>query len=194
MSITVRNYKTPMFILLLLCLTGCSRQEQEEQAVLARINDFNLTLDDYEFELSRDVELDNDFKITTEAKKEFLEEMIRKQLLVQEAKRLRLDTKEQFVRTIQQYWESTLIRDLLDLKGKEITGRIYVSEDEIAARYEDMARSITPTAPLQQVRQQILEELKEDKKTAMLEAWVVELRQKATVHIEEGLLLNGETR
>ncbi|HUV60070.1 MAG TPA: hypothetical protein VMW09_08155 [Desulfatiglandales bacterium] len=41
--------------------------------------------------------------MTKEAKKKFLEELIRKELLIQEAKRFNLDKKEKSVRAIERY-------------------------------------------------------------------------------------------
>jgi hypothetical protein len=91
------------------------------------INDYHLTLDEFQDQLAAELKLEKDFKLTEEAKREFLEGLIRKELLIQEAKRLKLDRKEKFVRAIERYWESTLIRDIMDLKGKEIAKKIFVS-------------------------------------------------------------------
>jgi hypothetical protein len=166
----------------------CSRQDTGDAKTLVRINDYNLFLDEFQHELAQELELDSDFKLTEEAKKEFLEGLIKKQILIQEAKRLKLDTKEDFVRVIQRYWESTLIRNLLDLKGQEISKAIYVSEDEIQKRYEEKVKSGESLAPLTTVREEVRQQLLEEKKTGMLEGWVGELRKKATIQISEDLL------
>ena len=132
--------------------------------------------------------MDKDFKLTREAKKEFLEQLIRKELLIQEAKKLRLDRKDKFIRTIERYWESTLIRDVIELKSKEIEKKVYVSEDEIEIRYKEMKESRNKLLPLQGIRDIISKELKEKKKTMMLEKWISDLRKKARIEIAEELL------
>jgi hypothetical protein len=170
----------------LLCC--CSRQDGGDAKTLASINDYNLFLDEFQYQLAQELELDSDFKLTEEAKKEFLEELIKKQILIQEAKRLKLDTKEDFVRAIQRYWESTLIKNLLDLKGQEISKTIYVSEDEIQRRYEERVKSGDLLVPLTAVRDEVKQQLLEEKKTGMLEAWVGELRKKATIRVNDDLL------
>ena len=109
-----------LLFFLSLSLFCCSREKAEEGKILSRINDYNLTLDEFQYQLAAELELDKDFKLTNEAKKEFLEQLIRKELLIQEAKKLKLDRKDKFVRAIERYWESTLIRDLMDLKCQEI--------------------------------------------------------------------------
>jgi hypothetical protein len=117
-----------------------------------------------------------------------MEGLIRKELLIQEAKKLNLDRKEKFIKTIERYWESTLIRDLMDLKCEEINKRIYVSEEEIEARYQEIKEMEDRVSPLSEIRDQVREALKEEKKTRLLEEWINDLRKKASVEINEDLL------
>ena len=166
----------------------CSQEKPEETEILSRINDYNLTLDEFQYELTAELELDKDFKLTEEAKRKFLEELIRKELLIQEAKKLKLDRKDKFVRTIERYWESTLIRDLIDLKSREIEKKAYVSQKEIETRYKEMKKSEEKLPPLKEIDEQIGKELKEKKKTTMLEEWISDLRKNAKVEIYEELL------
>lgn len=132
--------------------------------------------------------MNKDFKLTKEAKKQFLEELIRKELLIQEAKKLKLDRRDKFVRAIERYWESTLIRDMIELKGREFSKRSYVSQDEIEARYREMTKSAEDVAPLNEIQEKIIKELKEEKHTRMLEEWINDLRKNAKIEISEDLL------
>jgi peptidyl-prolyl cis-trans isomerase C len=166
----------------------CSPEKPQEGKILSRINDYNLTLDEFQSQLAAELELDKDFKLTQEAKREFLEELIRKELLIQEARKLKLDRKEKFVRAMERYWESTLIRDMIDLKSKEIERRTYVSQEEIETRYKHMKESEEKLPPFKHVEEQIAKELKEKKKTRMLEEWISNLRKTARVEIAEELL------
>ncbi len=119
----------------------CSGGQEGQREVLARINDFELTRAEFERQLARELELDADFRLTKEAKKTFLEEVIRKELLIQEAKKRGLDRKEKFIRSMERYWEATLIRDLMELKGAELGDRIYVSAEEVQDYYRSLAKS-----------------------------------------------------
>ena len=105
-----------LIFVLFLSLFCCAQEKKPESKVLCRINDYNLTVDEFQYQLAADLELDKDFKLTEEAKREFLEGLIKKELFIQEARRLKLDSKDKFIRAIERYWESTLIRDLMDLK------------------------------------------------------------------------------
>lgn len=169
-------------------LFSCSQEKAEEGKILARINDYNLTLEEFQHQLAAELELDRDFKLTKEAKKEFLEELIRKEILIQEAKRLQLDRKEKFTKAIERYWESTLIRDLMELKGKEITQRTLISQEETEAYYKEMQKSEEKLPPLKEIQEKITKQLKEKKKTMILKEWINDLRGKAKIEINRKLI------
>jgi hypothetical protein len=174
--------------LILVGFFGCTRESGEKSEVLARINDFNLTLPEFQRQLASEVEMDKDFKVTRDAKKAFLKQLIRKEILIQEARRLKLDTKEEFRRAIERYWESTLIKDLIELKAKDIAGKTYISEEEIAARYKALRAADRTIRPLKDMREEIVKRLKDKKKTELLEAWISNLRKKAHIEVNEKLL------
>ena len=114
-----------------------------------------MTLDEFHSQLAAELEMDRDFKITEEAKKEFLEGLIKKEILIQEAKQRDLDRKEKFIRAIEYYWESTLIRDLMEAKGKEIEKRTIISQEEIESRYKEMKKSGTDLPPFEDIHEKI---------------------------------------
>ncbi len=177
-----------LIFFLSLHLFSCSQERTEKGKILARINDYNLTLEEFQYQLAAELEMDRDFKLTKEAKKGFLEELIRKELLIQEAKKLHLDRKEKFVRAIERYWESTLIRDLMELKGKKITRRALISQEETEAYYKEMQESEEKLPSLKELKEKITKELKEKKKTRMLEEWINDLREKANIEIKQEFL------
>ena len=177
-----------LLFFLSLGLFYCSQDKGEKGKILARINDYNLTLNEFQYQLAAELELDKDFKLTKEAKREFLEGLIKKELLIQEAKRLQLDRREKFIRTIERYWESTLIRDLMEMKGREITQRTYISQEEIEDSYKEMQKSEERPPSFKELEEMITKELKEKKKTRMLKEWINDLREKAKIEINKELL------
>lgn len=68
----------------------------------------------------------------------FLDNLITKEILIQEAKRLGLDLKEPFRRSIQSYYEQTLLKNLTQEKMSEL--KVSVSEEEILSYYENMGK------------------------------------------------------
>ncbi len=184
--------RTPFYLLLFLLIMTffcCNHEKTEKEKILCRINGYKLYLDEFQIQLKDELELDDAFKLTQKAKQKFLEELIRKELLIQEATRLNLDGKEKFVRTIERYWKSTLIRDLMDLKCEEIIKRVSVSEEEITAHYNKMKNSEEDLPNLDMMHDRIKKDLTEEKKTQSLRDWIDDLRKKADIKIEQDLLL-----
>jgi len=184
--------KKRVFYLLLLFLSlhlfCCSQEKTENGKLLAKINDLKLSLNEFQYQLAAELEMDEDFKLTKEAKREFLEGLIRKELLIQEAQRLKLDKKEKFVKALERYWESTLIRDLMEIKGKEISQTILISQEEIRAHYDTMKKRAKKLPPQQELEEEITEDLEEKKKTRMLKEWIMDLRKRAKIEIDHELL------
>jgi len=180
-----------LYVLLFFLITGllcCTQDKAEDKKILCRINEYNLLVEDFQLQLAEELELDSEFKLTNKAKQNFLEELIGKELLIQKATKLKLDRKEKFVRAIERYWESTLIRDLMELKCEEISKRISVSEEEIDSRYKEMIKLGDPLPPLAEIRDQIRVGIKDEKKTRALEQWTNDLRSDAIVEIKQDLL------
>jgi hypothetical protein len=177
-----------LFLFLSMNLFCCSQEKTKNGKQLAEINDFKLSLSEFQNQLAAELELDKDFKLTKEAKKSFLEEIIRKELLIQEAQRLKLDKKEKFIRALERYWESTLIRDLMEIKGKEISRTILISQEEIRAHYDTMKKRAKKLPPQQELEEEITEDLEEKKKTRMLKEWIMDLRKRAKIEIDHELL------
>jgi len=71
-------------------------------------------------------------------KKHFLDDLVTKEILIQEAKRLGLDREEPFRRSIQNYYEQTLLKNLTQSKMSGI--KVSVSEPEIVSFYKSMGR------------------------------------------------------
>jgi hypothetical protein len=176
----------------LLHLSGCAREEKAEGQPLATINDYALTVDEFHAQLAAELKMDEDFKVTEAAKDQFLEGLIRKELLIQEAKRRKLDRKEKFVNAIERYWESTLIRDLMEAKGAEIEKNTIVSQEEIESRYEAMKKEDPQLPPFEDMQEGLAEKILEQKKQRRLEKWIDALRDEANVQINRDLLSGNE--
>jgi hypothetical protein len=175
-------------IMLSFSIFCCTQEKIEEDKALAKVNDYVLTLDEFQVQLAQELKLDKEFKLTKQAKKEFLDQLITKEILIQEAKRRNLDRKEKFIRAIERYWESTLIRDLMEMEGQKIEKCTVVSQEEIEMRYKKMKNLDENQPQLESIRQKISEKIMEDKKCDMIEEWVNDLKKKAKIEINQELL------
>ncbi len=160
----------------------------DEGEVVARINDYELTLKEYETQLNSDVGVSELYRLTREDKREFLDRLVRKELLLQEAMRRKLDQREEFVRAIERYWEATLIRDLMVIAGKELSERVSITQEDIRARYEKMKQANPDLPEFEEMREGIGRTLLEEERRARLDAWMDRLRKEADVEVNEDLI------
>jgi hypothetical protein len=171
-----------------LLVLACSKGPSTEKDVLTTVNDFKLTVSEFQSLLAADIDIDRDMKITDPVKKEYLNRIIQKQILIQEAKRLNFDQKPKFIRTIERYWEATLIRDLMENKGHEIEKETIVTQEEVQRYYNEMEKKGTVLQPLPEIDQDLIKQIREEKKTAMFQKWIEELKREARIHTNEELL------
>ena len=166
-----------------LLLTACSGESDKDGDYLVRVNDYRISQADVDSLLKFETELDSNFYVSEDTRSAFISDLIETQLLIQEAKKRRLDTGEQFRQTIQRYWESTLIRDLLAEKSKQLRATTVVSREEIEQYYRDNQENLAGS--LDELAPQLAAQLEDQKITAALEKWVSELRRNATIEIRD---------
>ncbi len=71
-------------------------------------------------------------------KQQFIDDLVTREILIQEAKRLGLDREEPFRRSIQSYYEQTLVKNLI--RSKMSTIQVSADEREIVSSYEAMGK------------------------------------------------------
>lgn len=168
---------------------GCSSDNGiDTSKVIARINNFELTQDEFQKKLVTEMEYSNAYKTTPEGKQAFLQSIIEKELFIQEARKLGLDKKKEFISAIERHWESTLIKHLMERKNREILQVASVSENEIKKKYQQLQSANSEIPPFDQVEKEIARDLIEIKKTDGLNAWIRSLSDKAKIKIDSGFI------
>ena len=90
-------------------MTGCCKSENKksaENAVIAKINNYELTVSDFKDEVSLrapDISMSAD---TEKAKENALDELVTKKILLQEAQAQSFDKDAKFMKEIERYYES----------------------------------------------------------------------------------------
>ena len=170
-------------------LLSCQGPEDANRGpILASIGSYQLTLNEFERQLAEEAEFNPDYIITKAAEPEFLEQLIRKELLIQAAKKMKLDQRERFIKTIERYWEATLIRDIMEIKGAEFEQRVYVTQEELESAYQGIKADDPGAPPFEEIKTAITKKLKNQKKQAHFKEWVEELRAQADITINNALL------
>jgi len=176
------------FVVLIL-FAACSEERQKPAETLITVNGFTVSKDEFNQLLKFEAEVNPAFHLSQEERGQFLRQLIEKQLLIQEARTRKLDEQEQFRQTIQRYWESTLIRDLLNNQGEAIRRGVVVTEEEIAAWHQAHKEDL-PDQPLAEQRHDIRRAVENEKVDTAMRQWLDGLRGKARIDIADPELRN----
>lgn len=112
---------------------GCG-QKTSDGKVVAKINNYSMTIQDLGDEIEHapySAEKEN-------SPENILDLAIRKQVLIQEAQRQGLDRKKSFMKTIERYWEQTLIKELIQKEVAVISQSVSKEkQDEALSNWMD---------------------------------------------------------
>ena len=172
------------FSMLVLCvaLAGCSAGGGGDERVVAQVNDYKMTVEDLKYEL-KNVPYDDASLLETEkGRLDYINRLLEKEILLQEAQKKGLDREKEFMRSIENYWEQALLRLLLQKKSNEISGLIHVYEDEIDDYYRETGEDLS--------RSDISRIIRQKKETEAMNVWVQELKKRSWMKINEKIL-NG---
>lgn len=175
-----------LLISLVFFLVGCKDNSPKTEVCL-KVNDFVISEDEVNSQLKFEAELDSNFYASEDTRTEFIQSLIQTQLLIQEAKRQKMDQRESFRQTIQRYWESTLIRDLLAEKGELIRATTVVSLEEIETYYKENKEFLRDGSfeELKPEIEKVLESRKIDKE---LKTWIGQLKSNADIEVSDSKL------
>lgn len=177
------------FILLLaLFVLGC-QGKPEDKIVLAKINNYEITLDEFGEEFN---ESSYAADATAESKEDFLNNLINRKLILQDAQKKGLDKDKSFLKMIERFWEQSLLKLAIDKKTKEIAGSVMVHDKEIDEAYNNMPQEVRAAKPYESMYQQIKWQLTRDKESQLLNDWIAQLHKKSEIKVNYDLLKQGK--
>ena len=151
-EIVKTNIKTKCFFTILVvvlsgiifCGCGCdfTGPGSEDESVVARINDYDLTVSDFKNEAAFTLSQKDILSNPLEAKERLLESLITKNILLQEAQKQNFDKDREFMKEIESYWKQALLKLILKYKSNELFRDICVEDAEVLYEYKRMRRKI----------------------------------------------------
>ncbi len=158
-------------------ITGCAKQPDKDQIVV-QVNNYAVTVDDLKYEAK--------MVVPGAGKELILQDIITKELLLQEAQKMELDKNKLFMKEIENYWKQSLIKRLINIKGEEFLAKAKVSAAQVKAEYsrlsEESAGKIEPYA---QIAGQIQERLRIKQAQVLLDNWINGLKKSANIKRNE---------
>lgn len=170
-------------------LAGCSSgKNSPDQKVVAQINKYKLTIEDLRYEFKNAPYDDKAMLNSYDGRRKYLEGLIEKEVLLQEAQRQTIDREKDFMRSIENYWEQALLKILLERKSKEISSLIHIYDNEIQKYYKDSGE----TLPFSKVKNEIREIIRQKKETEAMDNWINELKKASYIKVDENVLKEWE--
>lgn len=158
--------RRPFFILfnlfIIIALSGCcpSSASHEDKEAIVSVNNYCITRSEFESEFKTSPYWKTD---TPESRQEFLNTLIDRKLILQYAQKEGLDREVNFLKSIEKFWEQSLLKIALDKKTKDIEAKLSTSGWEA----------------------------KRNEETKMLNDWMSELHKQAHITIKDGTLRNA---
>jgi len=148
-----------------LFVSGCCQNfsVSADKDTIIIVNDYNITRKEFENEFNASAYGKID---TPEARKDFLNTLIDRKLILQYAQKEGLDKKKSFLRSIEKFWEQSLLKIALDNKTKEVESKISTSDWEA----------------------------KKNEETKMMSDWMSDLRKNANITIKDDNLRSANDK
>jgi len=165
--------------------TGCSNGDPSPEAmtrenIALEVNGNIITMEEFTALIKLENAVNPEFDLTLDKQKEFINYLIRREVLIREASRCELDREEDFLRTIERYWESTLIRNLMARKAQELKKRVLILDTDVKDYYDANKTDTTP--PLDTIKEEIRNQLLTEQVNELLDRWEQDLVNSAKVY------------
>ena len=168
-------------------LVACSGRGKPADAVI-KINNYEITRQEFEQEFKDSVFGRVD---TLQSRKEFLDNLIDRILILQEAQKKGLDNDPLFLKMVEKFWAQSLLKLALEKKSKDIAGASFVSDKTIEEIYRQMLKDGKTTRPYNEMYQQIKWEMIKLQESQMMSQWLAQLRKSAVIQVNKDLAGNN---
>ena len=169
-------------------LVGCTRYDKPKDVAI-KINNYEMSKAEFEHEFK-----DSTFGRydTAESRKEFLDNLIFKILIVQDAQKNNLDNDPQFIKMIEKFWVQSLLKLTLDNKFKEFVASASVSDKAVEEAYQKMVKDGKTTKTYDEMYQEIKWDITKAKESQMMNRWLKQLHDNANIRINKDSLLKDK--
>ena len=178
-NMTCLKYLSVMLALLFINFACAEKPPSEKVAI--RINNYTLTAGEFN-ELFAELKGEGG---TPKARADFLDNLINRKLLLQEAQLRGLDKEKDFLKSVENFWEQSLLTVIIDRKTKEILGDVKVSDRELRDYYTNWAKENPSNAKtFSELRDVMKWQLLREKEALIMNSWIGDLKNKADIEID----------
>jgi hypothetical protein len=177
--------KALVLFLALILISGCGFKSKKEAPYLIKINNYTITFQEFEEQFKESTYAKND---TPESRKEFLNILVRKVLILQDAQKRNLDKDKEFLKMIERFWEQALLKRVIEKKTQEISGSFFVSDKEIQEAYNKLKEEGKAEQSYEKMYGQLKWKLTQLKESQAMDKWIAQLYKNATIKINSAYI------
>lgn len=171
----------------LFCLAGCgSDRLSKKEEIVIQVNNCSVSLGEFNDLFKFEAYADPELELTNDSRERFIDYLVSKELMIEEATRLKLDQEPEFARAIEKHWESTLICNLLCLKSDELKKKILITEEQLERYYAQNKDAFD--GPLAEAKTSIRDILERKALEEHLKQWTEDLKKDAYIKINTQLM------
>ncbi|MBF0217893.1 MAG: hypothetical protein HQL30_13000 [Candidatus Omnitrophica bacterium] len=162
----------------------CSCGEKAEAPALT-INRYSMSTREFDMEFTAL----NNTEDTPVNRRIFLDYLVNRKLILDDACDMGLDKENDFLKSIENFWEQSLLKLAVEKKMEEFEPSISVTEAEIGEYYRELSSgSSKGVKPLAELRETIIYQLKKKKQDAEYNKYVALLKEKASIKTDKKAL------
>ena len=173
----------PIFLSICL-LCGCGRATDKKSPSI-KIDNIKISANDYEDAFQNSSFAASD---TPESRKEFLDTFISRMLILRQAQRTGMDKDPEFLKSVERFWQQSLVKMVLDKKIKELSSHVRVDDTEVKSYYQANKNSEFAGQELSVVYDKIKWTILNKKQQALLNDWLDSLRVNTKIDMDTKFL------
>lgn len=160
--------------------SACSGKPEEASQVLALVNGREITSGEFDRRWSQVPDFARTAYEGADGRRKFLDELITRELLLQEARKQGLDRSRALVEHVERFKERTLLDQLI---REEVDARITVTPADMQAYYAANPGSFGASLSFEDAQEQVKEQLLAEKQRRRFDEFVASLRAKAKLRV-----------
>lgn len=174
----------PIFIISLF-IVGCSGNGKSKDLAV-KINNYEISQAEFEQEFQNSIFGRVD---TPESRKEFLDNLINRILILQDAQNKGLDNDPKFLKIVEKFWVQSLLKLALEKNARDLDQLVSVDDQTVKKAYQKMAAEGKTTKTYEEMYKQLRWELVNIKKTQVMNEWFSKLRNNSDIRVNKNLIL-----
>lgn len=176
--------KIILVLIMSVFIMGCSCHDEPKHMAI-KINNYQISGEEFEREFN-----DSSFGRfdTRESRKEFLDNLVDRILILQDAQKRGLDNDPQFLKMVEKFWMQSLLKLALEKKTGEVAGALPVEDREVEEAYQIMLKEGKASKPYKDMYRQIKQDIISKNESRLMNDWLAQLHKNADIRINKDLI------